>query len=152
MSPNPKLPLSQVEHSLWVDRSTGTPLIERKISERVISDREEFESPSTRLRIWTQNTADRAMMHCAGDVIYQHEADHFVDVVTAFDQREIVIDLKNVRAVDAYGLGKLLDLYQLLCERGQHLTFANPSERLQMLFNITKLDFCFMCVCGRLLT
>jgi anti-anti-sigma factor len=105
----------------------------------------------TRLRIWAQSSVEQAVIHCYGDIVYRREADHLLDRVVEYDQRQVVVDLKHVRALDAYGLGRLLAIQETMTKRDQHLTFVNPSERIQMLFNLTKLDFCFMCACGRML-
>lgn len=70
-------------------------------------------------------------MHCVGNIVYQEEADSLIRAVASIDSRRIVIDLKHVRIVDAYGLGKLLYLHQTLPQRFQQIVFVNPNERLQ---------------------
>ena len=105
----------------------------------------------SRLQLWTRHSFDRAVVHCVGNIIYQDEADALVKAVASISQRRIFVDLKHVRTIDAYGLGKLLYLQQALTQRYQSVVFANPSEMLQHLFCITKLDFVFACDCGRVL-
>jgi anti-anti-sigma factor len=151
MSTNPKSSRS------FIPETEQATLVEADLSCRDSSQQraahcEASQDQPLRLRSWAQNTGLRTIIHCEGDIRYQREADYLVKLISEFDEREVVIDLKHVNSVDAYGLGKLLDLYQLLTGRGQCLTLANPSERLQMLFNITKLEFCFMCASGRLST
>lgn len=105
-----------------------------------------------RLRTWSQSTSTRAIVHCIGAIVYEREADYLLEVAKDFDQSEVTLDLRYVNALDAYGLGRLLELDQHLARNQQRVRFANPSEHLQMLFTITKLDFCFMCACGRRLS
>jgi anti-anti-sigma factor len=104
-----------------------------------------------RLQIWTHHSVDRAVINCVGDIVYQDEADALVKAVAAARQRLIFVDLKHVRTVDAYGLGRLLYLHHVLEKQHQRIMFANPNEMLQHLFCITRLDFHFACDCGRVL-
>jgi anti-anti-sigma regulatory factor len=104
-----------------------------------------------RLQIWTRHSFDRAVVNCIGDIVYQDEADALVKAISSIRQRLVYVDLKHVRTIDAYGLGKLLYLQQALEKQHQRIMFANPNEMMQHLFCIMKLDFHFACECGRVL-
>jgi anti-anti-sigma factor len=104
-----------------------------------------------KLQLWTHHSRDRAVVHCIGELTYKDEADALVKAISSIRQRRIAIDLKHVRKIDAYGLGKLLYLKQALAKKHQVIDFNNPSEMLRNLFCITKLDFQFACDCGRVL-
>jgi anti-anti-sigma factor len=118
---------------------------------RTSNEHDVQEKERLRLSVWAKSSIERATIHCSGEIIYRREADYLLDRVVEFDQRQVVIDLEHVKSVDAYGLGRLLAIQQTLEDRQQRLRLANPSERLQLLFSLTKLDFCFMCACGRML-
>jgi anti-anti-sigma factor len=105
--------------------------------------------PEVRLHLWTHHVLGRAVLHCVGDIVYREEADALVEAVTSLKQPRIVLDLEHVRWIDAYGLGKLLYLERALAEQNQVIAFVNPSERVQELLSMTKLDTHFACDCGR---
>jgi len=100
-----------------------------------------------RLHICAQTSGSAVIVHCAGDILYRHEADQFVDFVTQFVHRDVVIDLQHVSSVDAYGLGRLLHVREGVVAGGQRLFIVNPSERVRFLFVLAKLDFLFVCAC-----
>ncbi len=59
------------------------------------------------------------------------------------DTNDIVLDLSNVTAVDAHGLGVLLELREQIQARGIHFKLMNPSKRLYGIFEITRLNTVF---------
>ena len=64
-------------------------------------------------------------------------------VQSASDASEIVLDLRNVRIVDAHGLGVLLQLREETLAKGIHFELRNVSKSLYRLFEITRLNTVF---------
>jgi anti-anti-sigma factor len=95
-----------------------------------------------RLHINTLFGNTTAVVRCAGDIIYKHEADQFREKVARLLQPIVLLDLEHVRRVDAYGLGSLASLVELGRERGADLIVVNPRPRVRELLRLTKLDGC----------
>jgi anti-anti-sigma factor len=64
-------------------------------------------------------------------------------VQLAADTRDLILDLSNVRTVDAHGLGVLLQLRELTLAKGIHLELRNMSNPLYRIFEITRLNTVF---------
>jgi anti-sigma B factor antagonist len=56
---------------------------------------------------------------------------------------DIVLNFANVTAVDAHGLGVLLELREQSLARGAHFELVNVSKRLYTVFEITRLNTVF---------
>ena len=56
---------------------------------------------------------------------------------------DIVLNFANVTAVDAHGLGLLLELREQSLARGAHFELINVSNRLFRIFEITRLNTVF---------
>jgi len=96
-----------------------------------------------RIDVWARASRDVAIVHCAGDIIYQREAEHLANVITLLQRSRVILDVAGVRAVDAYGIGKLIETHDWMSARHQSLAIVNPSPRLQELFQLTRLTFRF---------
>jgi anti-anti-sigma factor len=64
-------------------------------------------------------------------------------VQLAADTRDLILDLSNVRTVDAHGLGVLLQLREQTLAKGIHLELRNLSNALYRIFEITRLNTVF---------
>ncbi len=64
-------------------------------------------------------------------------------VQSASGPSEIILDLSNVRTVDAHGLGVLLELREESLAKGIHFELINVSKRLYRIFEITRLNTVF---------
>ena len=64
-------------------------------------------------------------------------------VQLASDANDIVLDLSNVRVVDAHGLGVLLQLREQTLASGSHFKLMNVNEPLSRVFEITRLNTVF---------
>jgi anti-anti-sigma factor len=64
-------------------------------------------------------------------------------VQLAPDASDIVLDLSNVRVVDAHGLGVLLQLREQTLAHGSHFKLMNVNEPLSRVFEITRLNTVF---------
>jgi len=61
----------------------------------------------------------------------------------AADASDIVLDLSNVKIVDAHGLGVLLQLREQALANGIHFKLMNVNEPLSKVFEITRLNTVF---------
>lgn len=57
--------------------------------------------------------------------------------------REFVVNLADVPYIDSFGLGQLISVWTLIRDGGGHLILLRPTDRIQRLFEITKLDSVF---------
>lgn len=64
-------------------------------------------------------------------------------VQLAADASDIVLDLANVKTVDAHGLGVLLQLREQSLAHGVHFKLMNVNEPLSRVFEITRLNTVF---------
>lgn len=64
-------------------------------------------------------------------------------VQLAADAVDIVLDLANVKTVDAHGLGVLLQLREQSLAHGAHFKLMNVNEPLSRVFEITRLNTVF---------
>ncbi|HEX7330195.1 MAG TPA: STAS domain-containing protein [Pyrinomonadaceae bacterium] len=56
---------------------------------------------------------------------------------------DIILNLANVRVVDAHGLGVLLELREQMLAKGAHFELINVSRTLYRIFEITRLNTVF---------
>ena len=64
-------------------------------------------------------------------------------VQSASDASDIILNFANVTAVDAHGLGVLLELREQSLAKGVHFELINVSKRLYRIFEITRLNTVF---------
>jgi anti-sigma B factor antagonist len=57
--------------------------------------------------------------------------------------REFVVNLEDVPYIDSFGLGQLVSIWTSIRNKGGHLTFLRPTDRVQHLFQISKLNTVF---------
>ena len=56
---------------------------------------------------------------------------------------DVILDLSNVKRVDAHGLGVLLQLREQTLANGTHFELRNVNENLSRVFEITRLNTVF---------
>ena len=101
------------------------------------------------LKIHTRNLGDVAVVSVQGRIVNGETASLREAVgseVAARSQtrgRAIVLDLARVSAVDASGLGLMLELRELAERRGIRLKLANASSFVRRIFEVTRLDSVF---------
>jgi anti-anti-sigma factor len=98
-----------------------------------------------RLHLWAEAGTQQVILHCAGDIIYKREGDLFLGAVNSVRSKRTIIDLQQVRTIDAYGLGKILYAYKQLCRGDEEIIFVNANDHVRELFRLTKLEFCLEC-------
>ena len=92
------------------------------------------------LKIERENLGEVIIYRCRGAIVRGAEADHLQEAVTAEAARSIVLDLEQVEAVDAAGLGVLVYLYHWSLQSGAQLAIANVGPRVRALVELTNLD------------
>jgi anti-sigma B factor antagonist len=68
--------------------------------------------------------------------------DH-IDGLLKDGQREFVLNLANVPYIDSFGLGQLISIWKSIRARGGQMILLRPTDYIQKLFQITKLDSIF---------
>ena|SRR5215203_2518353 len=88
--------------------------------------------------------SDAAAVLCLEGQIVTGDTDILESAVQlASDTRDIILDLSNATAVDAHGLGVLLQLREQAIAKGSHFELINVSRRLYRIFEITRLNTVF---------
>lgn len=95
------------------------------------------------LRVHTRNLGDAAVLSLQGRLI-SGETRTLREAVRAQSQaKAIVLDLGRVTAIDAYGLGLMLELRRLSYTKGVRFKLMNVSKFTSRVFEVTRLDSVF---------
>jgi anti-anti-sigma factor len=92
------------------------------------------------LSVWSQISGERAVVHCAGRIVRGTEAILCVSVTSHVDKATVIVELSDVNAVDAAGLGVLALLAWWANAQAIELIVANPNSYVRNLLEITNLD------------
>jgi len=96
------------------------------------------------LKVSVLNLGGMTVFRCAGRVVAGADTGALRDGVRdTAEQRLIVLDLAEVDAIDAAGLGLLVFLHTSASIAGAELKLMNPTERTRRLLALTKLDSVF---------
>ena len=57
--------------------------------------------------------------------------------------RSFVLNMANVHYIDSFGLGQLITIWTSIRNKGGHLILLRPTDHVQALFRITKLNTIF---------
>src|ERR1041384_6501399 len=95
------------------------------------------------LRVHTRNLGDAAVLSLQGRLI-SGETRPLREAVRAQSKaKAIVLDLGRVTAIDAYGLGLMLELRRLSDTKGVRFKLMNVSKSTSGVFELTRLDSVF---------
>jgi anti-anti-sigma factor len=92
------------------------------------------------LRIDIQSAPPVVTLLCSGRIVLGVEAETLRCMAEGRPERRIVLDLHQVHALDAAGIGLLVDLHCRAQQSDRSLTVANPSPRVRRLLSLTSLD------------
>jgi anti-anti-sigma factor len=81
---------------------------------------------------------NKAILHCAGKIVSGHET-KLLCAALGQHGRDVILDLSEVEAIDAAGVGALISLQAA----GIYLRLMNPTQAIRELLRITKLDSIF---------
>jgi anti-anti-sigma factor len=82
------------------------------------------------LRLEVQNHPHVTVLRCAGRIVRGDGADDLLRTVKAQDKRDLQIDLSKVAAIDAGGLGVLVELERWARDTKRTLQLINPTKRV----------------------
>ncbi|MGC2110944.1 MAG: STAS domain-containing protein [Candidatus Korobacteraceae bacterium] len=91
------------------------------------------------LRVDIQSAPGMVTLRCSGRIVLGVEAETLRCMVTSRAEEVLVLDLRGVHAVDAAGLGLLVELCSWAQRRNSVLAIANPSRRVHKLIAMTRL-------------
>lgn len=92
------------------------------------------------LRINIENQEGTATLHCSGRLVFGLEVETLRSIVKARTEQRLQLDLKSVEAIDACGLGVLVELQHWAAQEGRSLTFTRASEVVLHLIVLTGLE------------
>jgi len=95
------------------------------------------------LRVHTRNLGDAAVLSLQGRLISGETRTLREAVRAQADAKTIVLDLGRVTAIDAYGLGLMLELRRLSDTKGVRFKLMNVSKFTSRVFEVTRLDSVF---------
>jgi len=88
-----------------------------------------------------ENHPDYTLLRCSGRILRGDGADELLQVVKAQADRNLQIDLGDVEAIDASGLGALATLEKWAAEQGRTLQVVNPMGIVREAIEATHLNF-----------
>ena len=92
------------------------------------------------LRVEIQRAPSVVTLFCFGRVVLGLESETLRCMAASQVARQIILDLEQVQAIDAAGLGLLVELHCRAQERQGSLTIENASPRVRKIMALTKLD------------
>jgi anti-sigma B factor antagonist len=92
------------------------------------------------LRVEIQSTEPIADLFCSGRIVLGVEAETLRCMVSSRPEPQLVLHMASVSAIDAAGLGLLVELHHWAQKRNVSLTIADPSSRVEKLLAMTNLD------------
>jgi anti-anti-sigma factor len=87
------------------------------------------------LTVTNQSFGEMTILKCSGRIVRGEETALLCAAVQQ-QQRDIILDLSEVDAVDAAGIGLLVTLQAA----GYYLTLMNPAAHVREILRVTKLD------------
>jgi anti-sigma B factor antagonist len=101
-------------------------------------------NPASELNLETVRTPEEITVRCTGRINSSTSAQLHTTVRSLMSEtKSVVLDLTNVSHMDSAGLGVMFGLYVSAKKQHCALKFINPSQHLQDLFRITKLESVF---------
>ena len=95
------------------------------------------------LTLKVQNHPDVTVLRCLGRIVRGDGVDALRRVAMSQDKDCVVIDLSAVRAIDAAGLGVLVELQNWADNSNRTLQLLKPCKRVREILESTKLNFVF---------
>jgi anti-sigma B factor antagonist len=95
------------------------------------------------LKVHVQKLEDVALLRLRGRIVFGATETLRDAVDSQLDASAVVLDLARVSAVDAGGLGVLLELREQLQSRGIEFKLINVTRRVRQVLEIARLDSVF---------
>jgi anti-anti-sigma factor len=90
------------------------------------------------LKVTIEESATSVILHCIGRIVRGHET-AIMCAAVRHSGRKIVVDLSQVDAIDAAGVGALIALQAA----GIYLQLMNPTRAVREVLRVTKVDSVF---------
>src|SRR5215475_759303 len=90
------------------------------------------------LTVTTQTVADTVILHCRGRLVRGEES-ALLCAAVRHHGRDVVLDLAEVNAIDAAGIGALVSLQAA----GVYLKLMNPTEAVREVLRLTGMESVF---------
>jgi anti-anti-sigma factor len=97
-----------------------------------------FREDLSMLTVTVEDFGEVVVLRCAGKIVHGDETSILCSAVHQ-ESRNIVLDLTEVKAIDAAGIGALASLQAA----GFYLKLVNPTRRVREILKVTKLDSIF---------
>ncbi len=92
------------------------------------------------LKLEVKKSPQVTVLRCSGRIVKGDGAAALLHAAKSEDECPVVIDLKDVTAIDAAGLGALAELERWAREEKRILQVANPSRRVRAALETTGLS------------
>ena len=92
------------------------------------------------MRVEIRSAPPTVKLYCAGRIVLGVEAETLRCMAASRPERKLVVDLQQVQAIDAAGLGLLVELHCEALKNSGGLTIANPSPCVRRLMALTNLE------------
>ena len=92
------------------------------------------------LRVEIRSVPPVVKLYCAGRIVLGVEAETLRCMAASRPERNMVVDLQQVQAIDAAGLGLLVELHCRALEKAGDFSVANPSPCVRRLMALTNLE------------
>jgi anti-anti-sigma factor len=92
------------------------------------------------LRVEIRSVPPVAKLYCSGRIVLGVEAETLRCMAASRPERSLVVDLQQVHAIDAAGLGLLVELHCRALESAGDFIVANASPPLRRLMRLTNLE------------
>ena len=92
------------------------------------------------LTLEIENRGESTILRCAGRILSENTDQIVQAAAISQGSSHLLLDLAQVAAVDARGLGMLVHLHNRACDARRELTIMNPRPFVRELFRITNLD------------
>jgi anti-sigma B factor antagonist len=95
-----------------------------------------------KLALTTRTMGDVAVVQCSGNLVFQKEAEALCNVVSDLVRRyrSVVVDLNDVAAIDADGIGTLAKCIRNAQESGTRLVLCRVPQKVRRLLDLTKVS------------
>jgi anti-anti-sigma factor len=91
------------------------------------------------LSLRIEKLRDVTIIHCAGRIVFPDVRELRIVLLRQLRTRSLVLDLVNIAAIDAAGLGMLVSLRRSAKQTGRILKLMNVTPWVERLLQLTKL-------------
>jgi anti-anti-sigma factor len=90
--------------------------------------------------VHVQNNGDFVTLRCLGRLVFDEGTNVLRAAVVAQKENRLLLDLAEMEAIDAAGVGTLISLHQRVSSGGGTLVVARPNARVLRVLRLTRAD------------